>query len=284
MRDFFNSWKFKVLVCVLALLIGILLYGGIASASETGSSFFGRMFAPIQRFSSNLSRKVEASLDMLLNADQYYEDNQKLKEQLGELYNQIIDYDKLKEENEQLRRVIGLKEDYPDYEFSPPCSVIGRTSNDPYGSFIIDRGTDDGIAAYDPVITEKGLIGVVSKVSKTYSRVKTILSPDVPVGVYCVRTKDTGVIEGDIEYAGKGLCKMNFIPKGSDIRRGDIVATSGASGVFPADRLVGVVEEVGMEESGLSMYAVIRPAVDSKTVASVFVVTYFNGQGEGYEE
>lgn len=119
MRDFFNSWKFKVLVCVLALLIGILLYGGIASASETGSSFFGRMFAPIQRFSSNLSRKVEASLDMLLNADQYYEDNQKLKEQLGELYNQIIDYDKLKEENEQLRRVIGLKEDYPDYEFSP---------------------------------------------------------------------------------------------------------------------------------------------------------------------
>lgn len=99
-----------------------------------------------------------------------------------------------------------------------------------------------------------------------------------------MRTKDTGVIEGDIEYAGKGLCKMNFIPKGSDIRRGDIVATSGASGVFPADRLVGVVEEVGMEESGLSMYAVIRPAVDSKTVASVFVVTYFNGQGEGYEE
>lgn len=284
MGEFFRSWKFKVLICVLALLIGMMLYAAKASHSESGGSVFGTIFAPLQEFSTNISDKAESSLDMLLNAEKYYEDNQKLKEQLGELYNQIIDYDTLKQENAQLRQMIGLKEEFPDYVFSPPCSVIGRTTNDPYGSFIIDRGTNDDIAQYDPVITKYGLVGIVSKVSSTYCRVKTILSPDVPVGVYCVRNKDTGVIEGDVEYARDGLCKMKYISRESDIKKGDIVATSGSSGLFPTDRLVGIVEEVQLEDSGLSLYAVIRPIVDVDAVTDVFVITEFNGQGEGYED
>ena len=283
MKEFFQSKKFKVIICILALLIGVMLYSGTKGGSESGSSFFGRAFAPIQSISANLSSKVESSLGMLTNASQYYEDNKRLKEQLGEQYNQIIDYDKIKRENEQLRQVIGLKEQFPDYVFSPPCAIIAKTTNDPFGSFIIDKGSDDDISLNDPVITADGLVGVVVKVSKTYSRVQTILSPDVPVGAYCIRTKDPGVVEGNIKFAEDGLCKMQYIDRNSDIKKGDIIVTSGNSGLFPVDRMIGTVQDVAVEDSGLSLYATIDPIVDINAVTNVFVITSFNGQGEGYE-
>ena len=69
-----------------------------------------------------------------------------------------------------MRQVIGLKEQFPDYVFSPPCAIIAKTTNDPFGSFIIDKGSDDDISLNDPVITADGLVGVVVKVSFTPCR------------------------------------------------------------------------------------------------------------------
>lgn len=284
MNEFFKSVRFKIIICIAAVLVGIMIYSATQSGKELGASIIQTVFEPIQRFSTNISTKVQSTLDMLTNAGTYYDENKRLKEQLDELYNEIIDYDNIKKENDQLRQVIGLKEKFPDYEFSPPCSVISRTTNDPFGSFVIDRGSSDGISQYDPVVTADGLVGIVVKVAKTYSRVQTILSPEVPVGAYCIRTGDTGVVEGSSSFAEDGLCKMMYIDRDSTIKAGDIIVSSGNSGLFPIDRMIGTVEEIKSEESGLSLYAVIKPVVDVKEVLDVFVITSFNGQGEGYED
>ena len=282
MKDFFYSKTFKVIICILALLVGVMIYTVKNGTDE--HSVFHKIFSPVEEFSTNISSRVEQTLDTLTNARKYYEDNQKLKAQLDELYTQIVDYEEIKQENDELRKVIGLKEDYPDYEFSPPCAVISKTTNDPFGSFIIDKGSLDGIEVYDPVITEAGLVGIVTKVSSTYSRVTTILSPEVPVGAYCIRNNTTGIIEGDAELAADGLCYMKYIDRDSDIRSGDIIVTSGNSGLFPKGRIVGIIKEVTVDESGLSLTATINPLADVKEVTSVFVITSFNGQGEGYED
>lgn len=269
---------------MLALLIGITLYTVKESSSDPGNSVIAKVFAPVQKLATNIKNGVEESLSVITNAKQYYEDNKQLRAQLDELYVQIVDYEKLKNENEQLRKVIGLKEDFPDYEFSPPCQIISKTANDPFGSFIIDKGTTDGVSVYDPVITDTGLVGIVTKASTTYSRVTTIFSPDVPVGAYCIRNDTTGIVECDAELASKGVCRMKYIEKDSDLKKGDVIVTSGNSGLFPKDRVIGIVEEIYIEESGLSKTAVIKPVADIKNIQSVFVITSFNGQGENYEE
>ncbi len=71
---------------------------------------------------------------------------------------------------------------------------------------------------------------------------------------------------------------MNYISKTADVKEGDIIVTSGSE-TFPANQLIGTVTEVGMEDSGLSRYAVIKPAIDPDNVSTVFVITSFNGQG-----
>lgn len=281
MKDFFGTTKFKVLVALMAVIIAVMIYsltkGGYVSDSE---SVFGVILEPFQKISNSISGKVTTTMDMLFNAEKYYNENIQLKETLNEVYNDIIDYDKIARENEQLKVLLGLTEEHEDYVFSPPCTVIARTTNDPYRSFTIDKGSKDGIKPYDPVITSTGLVGVCYDVARSTSKVRTLYSPRTAVGVTVVRSKATGIIEGDYEYAVKGLCRMSYISESSDVRAGDIIVTSGSE-IFPANQLVGTVKEVGMEDSGLSKYAVIEPAINPDNVSTVFAIISFNGQGEG---
>ena len=86
MKDFLQSLKFKILVGILALLLGIMAY---AASTDGGRSFIssaiGVIVSPFQEISTTISNKVSSTLDMLANADEYYEENQKLKEKLDAL-------------------------------------------------------------------------------------------------------------------------------------------------------------------------------------------------------
>lgn len=53
---------------------------------------------------------------------------------------------------------MGIKEDHPDNQFSDPCTIIGYVENDPFHGFYIDRGSDDGLSVYDPVVTAEGAL------------------------------------------------------------------------------------------------------------------------------
>lgn len=275
MKDFFHSIKFKIIVALMAVLLGAMIYSVTTGGYSSGSSYlFELVFEPVRTLSSKISEKVSTSLDMLINAEKYYNENQQLKEQLNALYNDVIDYDRILQENEELRVMLRLKEEYNDYEFSSPCTVIARTTNDPYASFTIDKGANDGITPGDPVVTQNGIVGVCYEVSPATCKVRTLFSPKTAVGVYTVRTKSEGIVSGGYDLAQNGRIRMSYISKESDIAEGDVIVTSGSTN-YPAGQLIGTVESVDMESSGLSKYAVIIPAEDPRTITSVFVITNY---------
>lgn len=276
MKEFFHSVKFKIIIALTAVLIGAMIYSVTTGGYSSGSNYlFEVIFEPVRNLSSSISDKVSRSLDMVINAEKYYNENQQLKAQLNALYNDVIDYDKVLEENKELRVMLELKEEYNNYKFSPPCTVIARTTNDPYGSFTVDKGSSDGIKPGDPVVTETGIVGVCFEVSPSTSKVRTLYSPKTAVGVYTVRTKAEGIAEGGYDLAINGRIRMSYISKESDIREGDVIVTSGSAN-YPAGQLIGTVESVEMEQNGLSKFAVIIPAEDPNTITSVFVITDYS--------
>ncbi|MGN0638247.1 MAG: rod shape-determining protein MreC [Huintestinicola sp.] len=273
MKEFFHTVKFKIIVALTAVLIGAMIYSVTTGGYSSGSNYlFEVIFEPVRSLSSKISDKVSTSLDMVINAEKYYNENQQLKAQLNAIYNDVIDYDKVLRENRELRVMLELKEEYDNYKFSPPCTVIARTTNDPYGSFTVDKGASDGIEPGDPVVTETGIVGVCFEVSPSTSKVRTLYSPKTAVGVYTVRTKAEGIAEGGYDLAVKGRIRMSYISKESDIKEGDVIVTSGSAN-YPAGQLIGTVESVQMEQNGLSKFAVIIPAEDPGTLTSVFVIT-----------
>jgi rod shape-determining protein MreC len=282
LKDFFNSVKFRVILFILVVLVGISVYtvasGGQSSVISQGVY---KVFTPVLRVTSSISDTLTAQWDSLFHSNDYYEENLKLKEELSDLNEKLVDYENNKQELEELRKFINIKEENPNYELSPPCNVIAKTSGDPYCTFTIDRGADDGISLYDPVVTGEGLVGTVTELANDYAVVTTILSSDISVGAMSVRTTDMGVIEGDTEQSLKGLTKLSLLDKDNKLSVGDVITCSGNSGMFPKNFLIGKVVELGTEDTGLSAYAIVEPFVDINKLTSVIVITNFDGQGIG---
>lgn len=157
--------------------------------------------------------------------------------------------------------------------------MISSSSLDLFYGFTLDVGSLAGISKDDPVITDSGLVGWVSEVYPTYCKVTTIFSPDTNVGVLCQRSEDTGVVTGDLKLADQGLVKWKFITAQNKLEAGDIVITTGISGMYPRGIPVGKVKELKNDETDASLYALVEPYVDIKNVRDVFVITEFQGQG-----
>lgn len=284
MGEFFRSIKFKNILGVLALLLGVVLYAVTRGGSTTWlSQAFGTVFNPVRQAFTAVSDRIGQGMDTIINAQEYYNENQELRAQIGALNSQLVEYEDTKEELTELRKFLGIKEEHPDFVHSAPCHLISYVTNDPYGAFVIDRGREDGISVNDPVMTGEGLVGVITEVADSYATVRTVLSPDLSIGAVCNRTKDMGIVEGNLRYAADGRTKMIYMDKTMTMQQGDLVITAGSSGLFPRGCVIGNVEETGMEESGLSAYAVIRPAVDLERITSVVVLLDFNGKGANHD-
>ncbi len=284
MKEFFHSVRFRVLLCIAALLLGLMTCVAVSAGKESGpEQIIGTLTYPFVSAANAISDGVAGLIDKFVNADKYKSENEQLSAELAEMYKNTMDYDDLVRENERLREMLELSRKNEDFRFSEPCDVIARNANDIYGGFTLSKGKNSGISEGDPVVTSVGLIGRVTSIADNYAKVTTILSPQVNVGVYTTRAKTTGVLENNLEYAQKGQILMSSILKEADIREGDIIFTSGKSGLFPDDLYVGKVVEVYDDPNGFSKHAVIEPAQDVRGVTSVFVITDFDGKGIPFE-
>lgn len=280
MREFFHTVKFKVLVCIFAFLLGFLIYVAIAAgASSLPKMFLETVSSPFVSLSTAVSDWMENTIDKFMNADKYKQENELLKEQLAEIYNNVLEKEELQKENEQLKDMLEISENHKDFKWSAPCSVTARNSADISGGFTVNRGTNDGISLYDPVFTKTGLVGIVSEVSNNYSVISTILSTDINIGVSGAESHALGIVENDLDSAYTGHCVMNYTGRDSGIQKEEIIVTSGSS-FFPKGVLFGTVTDIINDPNGLSVHVQIKPFVDVFTVSEVFILIDFEGKGE----
>ncbi len=283
MKDFFHSTGFKVLLGVIFILFGVLLY----TASAGGSIFsdaLGFLTTPMQKVSTVVTNNAAATANTVLQSKEDLEaENAALKKEIEEMNAKLIDYYQVKLENEQFRSVLELKEENKDFQFVS-AAVIGRDPNDMFYSFYIEKGESSGISLNDPVITNSGVVGWISSVNASYSKVTTILSADTSIAAVDKLTRESGVLSSDIKYADQGIIKLGYLTVDTKVKPGDIIVTSGLGGIYPKDLPVGKVQEVMPEEYDVSYCAAVKPLVDVKTVRDVFVITDFQGQGQVLED
>lgn len=278
MRDFFSSTRFKILAGVFAFVLGMFIYaaanGGVATMPQR---LLSAIVTPVEKAATVVTEGIIDFFSPITNAKKNAEENEALKARVAELLSDLADYEATKEENMRLREVLDLKEQNSDIH-PLDAGVIARDPTDAYGSFTIDKGSVHGVELRDPVITGEGLVGYVSFVGGTYSKVTTILSPSVNVGALEITTRETGNLTGTVTLAEKGCCLLELLPTTTAIEPGQIIVTAGSGGYFPPELVIGTVEEVYLEESGITCSASIRPAVEIDEISYVFVITEFLGQ------
>ena len=275
MKDFFSSVKFKVLLVVLVLMAGVMTYaaanGRLTAAPQ---ELLGAAMVPLQRVTAAVSSAVEGFVDKYVRIDQIIAENEALTAENAELREQLVDYELIRREVEQLREAWEIKEEFPERQIVN-ANVIGRDPLEKYYAFTIDKGSRHGIEVKDCVITAAGIVGRVVEVGPNYAKVATILDPSVSVGCMVSRTGDIGLVGGDGELAMDKTCAMTLLPRDTLAAAGDEVITTGEGGVFPKQLAVGTVKDIYLEKSGKSMVAVIEPYEDIESVRTVMVITEF---------
>ena len=284
MGDFFRKHRFRILICIIALLVGIMLCTVTRKGSSyPGSGIINTILQPFRSAANSISEDSESLLGSFTQGSRYQAEIEELKKENAGLKNELKDYENTKQQLAELQQFMGIKEKHEDHIYSEPCTIIGYVTNDPYHSFIIDKGTDDGISIHDPVITGEGIVGIVSSVSSNSATVQTILSPDLSIGAISANNKYTGILEGEIVLASEYKCRMIYLDRDTKLKEGDLITTSSASGLFPKGYLIGTVDSIEIMESGLSKYAVITPAVDFEAMTSVIAIIDYPGKGDAHE-
>ena len=276
MKDFFDTWKFKILVGIAVFLAAIMAYAGAnGRLTAAPQEILSVAVAPFQRAAAAVSNGVSSLWEKYTNIDAILEENEKLTTENAELRGQMVDYDKLKAENEAYKALTNIQEQHPEMSYVSSF-VIGRDPLDSFYCFTLDKGSLDGVEANDAITSDEGyLLGVVTEVDLTSCKVMTILHPSFNAAGVVSRTRDNGIITGSADYAADGLCILSNLSRGTLTKANDQVITTGLGGVFPPDVLVGVVQELVPEASGKSTIAVLKPGADPRTVKHVFIITNY---------
>ncbi len=112
MREFFKSRRFKIILAVVAVILGGMLYaastGGLAAFPERMLSY---VVVPVQKAAAWVSDGMTGFLSVFFDARENYEENILLKEENAELRRQLVDYQQMKTENRSAPKTPGMLPD-----------------------------------------------------------------------------------------------------------------------------------------------------------------------------
>ncbi|MFH1459102.1 MAG: rod shape-determining protein MreC [Candidatus Omnitrophota bacterium] len=201
-----------------------------------------------------------------LNANRIFTIYADFKENEKELKNlkfQLNNFNELKLENERLRKLLELKQNF-EFAFQP-AQVIGKEPTNWLDSLIINKGTNHNIFINQPIMDASGLIGKIIEVGNDWAKVLLISDLNSRVVVLVQRTREEGMLEG----IGRGMCRLKYLPLDADVKLNDIVISAGVGGVYPKGLLVGRVESIRLQRGGIYKSCIIKPAVKLSQVEEV---------------
>lgn len=238
-------------------------------------------------FLSSLSSKVVYSVDsfvssmggLLTQGTSYFGNTKKLNEKVESLEKELEqnkiemqEINVLKMENDNLKELLKIKEKYNHLE-KIYASVITRSLDNWNETFIIDKGSKDGIKEKQTVIAADGLVGYISKVEQATSEVTTILDTTSAVSVEISNINKLALVKGDYSLKNKGQLKLTNIPIDTELAVGETVYSSGIGELYKKSIPVGSISEVISKKNDIDRYAIVDVFVDIESLDMVGVIT-----------
>lgn len=265
MLNFIKRWKFLGLIFLLIALLLLARSCGTSSTLSGAESSAKEAWAPISAIGDFFSNIFDFSTKKSLQAEV-----DKLNEELANLKTESQISDDVASENEDLRSLLKLKEEYSSTWVTVAAEVTARDADNWYEKLTINKGSADGITENMAVVNQDGLIGKTTNVTENTSDVILIIDSSGALGGMLQESSIQGVLQGI--GGGKGLITMTKLPYNADIQLNDVVVSSGVGGVFPAGLLVGTVIKVNTSADGLSKEAIVEPYVNFDDLKFVLVI------------
>ena len=276
MKDFLRQNGILLLVAALLLSVALSLGSAVFGSPDPVSNAVGAVINPFRSGITSALDWFGGVQEYVLHYDELHAELDDLRAQVAKLEDEVRQNEQAARENEKLRELLNLKQKRSDFSFQS-ARVSERSTDNWANTLTLSRGTDAGLEVGDCVITETGaLVGVIDVVGINWSTVSTVINTTTELGGIVNRTYSAGVLEGDFTLMGQGKLKLGYLSDSAQLVSGDEVLTSGKGGVYPAGLVVGTVDGVFTDPSGINRYAVVTPAASLADLTHVFVITEFD--------
>jgi rod shape-determining protein MreC len=194
--------------------------------------------------------------------------NDALYQRIAELEEANLQYREALVASGNLQRIASMRDDFEVAML--PSEIVGLDVSPWFRSVLVDRGRKHGVRSGSPVITDQGVVGLVTATSERAAKTMLLLDRQSAIDGIVQRSRARGIVRG----RGTGELAFEFVVRGSDVREGDVVITSGMGGVYPKGLRIGVVRSISDPAGRLLQTAVLAAAVDFGRLEQVFVMLH----------
>lgn len=172
---------------------------------------------------------------------------------------------------ENLKKILGLQKNIAYKTLA--ANLVGRTPDNWHKQIIIDKGLANGIKAGDSVLSNKGIVGQIIDVSRNTSIVQLISDPTFRIGCSIGKKGTLGILSGKTNSIGI----IHFVPVGSNVKKGDLVITSGISTsnllqTYPPHHPIGKISKISRRKyKGTDLYIEVTLFENLQTLTNVLV-------------
>ncbi|MBS9399287.1 rod shape-determining protein MreC [Pediococcus acidilactici] len=277
MHKFFSNRKL-VLTVICAIIAAGLITGSLALGKKDKTPAFQKLgndlFGAVSRVIAIPAHGMQTLSTNLNNFVATYEENERLRQDIDKLSATHAENKSLKEENRELKQLVGLKNSMTDYSLTPAI-VLTRSPSSWQDLVTVNKGTANGVKKNQPVLAGNGLVGRVVEANYSTSKVELISDNNESANRFAiqVQAKDGNYVNGIITGYDKKTNEiiMGQVTEDKDVAVGSQVITSGLGGVTPKGLYVGKVAKVSKEDYGLANEIRIKPAAKLSNVNDVYI-------------
>ena len=268
-------------VCFL-LMLGSFTLGWTSGPVGTAASY---VFIPMQRGLTTVGNWISDKTYELAALKDVMKENEELKAQVNELTEELNTLKLEQYDTEDLRELLALDTGYSEYN-KLSASVIGKDAGNWFDTFLIDKGSKDGVAVGMNVITGRGLAGIITEVGPNYAKVRAIIDDTSSVSGMVLSTSDNCIIKGNLQTMDdrQMITFSNLKDTEGKVSVGDQVVTSYISSEYVQGLLIGYISEIHVNSNNLTKSGLITPVVDFEHVKHVLVITDMKTATETMEE
>ena len=233
----------------------------------------GYVFVPMQKGINAVGGWMSEKADNLKNLNDVMQKNEELQAQVDELTAELNTIKLEQYYLDNYRALLELDDKYPSYK-KVAANVIGKDSGNWFNTFIIDKGSKDGIEKDMNVIAGSGLVGIVTDVAPNYAKVKSIIDDTSSVSGMDLATSDNCIIRGNLQMMNENQeIELSDLKDTDDqVQAGDQIVTSYISDKYLQGILIGYIKDVSVDSNNLTKSGTITPVVDFEHIQEVLVI------------
>lgn len=263
-----------VLLILTLLCVAMMVISFTTNALSVPLNAMGSALVPFQKGLTSVGVAIVDRTENFKTLETVMAENEELKKQIEELTkdNTLLQQDKY--ELTKLRELYELDADYEEYK-KIGARIIARDSGNWYSSFLIDKGSKDGIMEDCNVISGAGLVGRVVDVGPNYAKVVSIISDNINTSGSVLSTGDNLIVTGNLQFMNS-LGVVEFSQLGDvdgAVNVGDKVVTSNISDKYLQGILIGYIETINTDSNNMTKSGTLMPVVDFKHLEEVLVIT-----------